>query len=78
MTNRKNYEMTQAQLDKLLVAMKPVPLIMLQCGMPTSTQERANVAWNELGKEMGFDSTTVIPTGQGDRFFSAVPVGSAP
>jgi hypothetical protein len=76
--NRKSYEMTQAQLEKLLDAMKPVPLIMLQCGMPTSTQERANIAWKELGKEMGFDSTTVSPTGQGDRFFSAVPVEFTP
>ena len=68
---RKEFEMTQEQLDKLMESMKPVPLIMLQCGMPRSQQERANDAWESLGKEMGFDSMSVRPTGRGDRFFTA-------
>lgn len=70
---RTNYEMTEADLEKILDACKPVPMIMLQCGTPRSPQERANDAWEELGKRMGFDHMTVQPTGQGDRFFSAVP-----
>ena len=69
----KDYEMTQAQLDKLLEACKHVPLIMLQCGMPRSQQENANAAWKALGDEMGFDWTTAEPTGNGDRFFRAEP-----
>lgn len=66
--------MNQAQLDKLLDAMQPVPLIMLQCGMPRSQQERANDAWAKLGEEMGFDPMTVNPTGEGDRIFNAEPI----
>ena len=66
--------MSQEDLDQLLDAMKPVPLIMLQCGTPRSIQERANDAWAQLGKEFGFDSITVRPVqGKGQRFFTAVP-----
>lgn len=71
---RTSYEMTESDLSKILDACKPVPLIMLQCGMPRSQQERANDAWAELGKRMGFDHMTVQPTGHGDRFFTAVPI----
>lgn len=72
MNTRINYEMTEDQLKTLLAAMRPVPLIALQCGMPCSPQENANAAWARLGKDMGFDPMTVRPTGKGDRFFSAV------
>lgn len=65
--------MTEADLEKILGACKPVPMIMLQCGPPTSPQENANRAWAELGARMGFDHMTVQPTGRGDRFFTAVP-----
>lgn len=68
---RKTYEMTQEQLDAILDACKPVPMIALQCGMPRSQQQNANYAWERLGKELGFDHYTVQPTGRGDRFFSA-------
>lgn len=68
---RQNFEMTQEQCDKLLEACKPVPMIMLQCGTPSSQQENANAAWKALGLEMGFDHMTVAPTGHGNRFFSA-------
>ena len=71
---RTNYEMTQADLETLLSAMTPTPMIMLQCGTPRSLQEKANDAWETLGEKMGFDSTTVQPRpGLGNRFFSAVP-----
>lgn len=68
---RKNFEMTQGQLDKLLDACKPVPYMVIGGVHPRSPQENANDAWQALGKEMGFDHMTVKPTGQGDRFFSA-------
>jgi len=68
---RQNFEMTQKQLDIILNACKPVPLIALNCGMPTSPQENANTAWSKIGKEMGFKPMTVKPNGKGDRFFSA-------
>jgi hypothetical protein len=67
----KDFEMTQAQLDTIMTACKPVPLIALQCGMPSSPQENANSAWKRLGEEMGFNHMTVTPNGKGERFFSA-------
>ena len=63
--------MTQADLDKIKEACKPVPLIMLQCGMPASPQENANNAWKELGERMGFDGMTVQPSSKGQLFFMA-------
>jgi hypothetical protein len=71
---RTNFEMMPDDLEKLLSAMRPVPLIALQCGMPRSAQENANAAWAELGSRMGFDAMTVRPSGRGYRFFSAEPV----
>lgn len=71
---RTEYEMTQADLDELMEAFKPVPMIMLQCGTPPFQQENANRAWAALGKKMGFDGDTVRPVnGKGNRFFTAVP-----
>ena len=69
---RINFEMTAADLAELLDSMKPVSMIALNCGTPSSRQENANAAWARLGQKMGFDSSTVQPTGRGDRFFSAV------
>lgn len=72
---RTEYEMTQEDFDTLMEAMKPVPMIMLQCGSHTSPQENANRAWAALGTKMGFDSNTVQPptNGKGQRFFTAIP-----
>ncbi len=68
----KEFEMTEDQLETLLDACKPVPMIMLQCGPPSSPQENANRAWAALGIEMGFDSKTVEPiSGKSTRFFRA-------
>lgn len=69
--SRDNFEMTQEQLDTLMNASKPVMMIALQCGTPSSPQENANAAWANLGKTMGFHPITVRPNGKGDRFFSA-------
>lgn len=68
---RKDFEMSESDLQALLNAMKPSPAIMLQCGPISSVQERANAAWCALGQRMGFDGMTVRPNGKGDRFFSA-------
>ncbi len=68
------FEMTPEQLTELLAHMKPVPLIMLQCGEPPSQQDNANRAWDRLGEKMGFDGATVQSSpGKGQRFFTAVP-----
>lgn len=71
---RTNYEMTEADLQAILDACKPVPAMMIGGYAPSSPQENANRAWAGLGKKMGFDHMTVQPIpGQGTRFFSAVP-----
>ena len=73
---RTNYEMTQADLDAILEACKPTPVMFLSGGQPMggSPQENANRAWAALGEKMGFDAMTVQPiSGKGHRFFSAVP-----
>ncbi len=71
---RTEYEMTEEDFNTLMEAMKPVPMIMLQCGNPPSQQENANRAWAALGMKMGFDGDTVRPiNGKGNRFFTAIP-----
>jgi hypothetical protein len=71
MRQRHEYEMTQQQLDKLLEAAKPVPMIALQCGRPPSQQENANRAWRVLAEELGFVWDSVKPSPKGQRFFTA-------
>lgn len=68
---RKEYEMTKEQLKVLLEACKPVPYMIMGGIEPLSPQENANRAWAALGKEIGFDYTTVLPNGKGNRFFTA-------
>ena len=71
---RQEFEMTQADYDAIIEACKPVPLIMLQCGMPRSQQECANDAWEALGKKMGFDYMSVAPIAEKTKLhFSAEP-----
>jgi hypothetical protein len=41
-------------------------------GHPSGTQARANAAWAVLGLKLGFEWASVEPTGEGERFFSAV------
>jgi len=75
---RKKFEMSQEDMDALLAVMKPVPMIMLQCGSPPSPQERANAAWMQLGETMGFDGMTVKPEGSNPRVFTAVEALNPP
>jgi hypothetical protein len=70
---RRVYTMTDEQLQTLLNAMKPVPMIMLQCGTPPSQQENANDAWKWLGNELGFVWDTVRPHGSDSKMFTAIP-----
>lgn len=71
---RTNYEMTEADLEKILDACKPTVAIMIGGYAGNTPQDNANAAWAELGQRMGFDSMTVEPIpGKGNRFFSAVP-----
>jgi predicted TIM-barrel fold metal-dependent hydrolase len=69
---RKEFEMTEEDLNALLEACKPVPYMVIGGYVPRSPQENANDAWERLGKKMGFDHMTVRPiSGKGDRFFTA-------
>lgn len=74
MMPRTEYEMTEADLEALLDAGKPTPVMMIGGSTGSSPQENANRAWAALGAKMGFDSMTVRPaSGKGQRFFTAVP-----
>jgi len=75
---RKEYEMEEADLNKILDASKPVQYIIFGGKPPRSPQENANNAWAELGHRMGFDHMTVQPTSKGDRFFTAIPNTTPP
>ena len=73
MNPRVEYEMTHAQLDTLLEACRPTPVIKIGNYTPDSPQENANRAWAALGTEMGFEPMTVRPVqGKGQRCFTAV------
>jgi hypothetical protein len=74
---REEFELTEEELNGLLDAMKPEPLIMLQCGMPKSRQERANDAWAALGAKRGFEPMSVQQHTKGQRWFWAVPAEKA-
>ena len=75
---RKNFEMTEEDLETLYKACQTGPMIALQCGTPCSAQDNANAAWCTLGRKMGFDGMTAKPDGKGDRFFSAEVVEVKP
>jgi hypothetical protein len=75
MKMKTEFEMTEADLEKLYEAAKPVPYLIIGGIGPRSPQERANDAWAELGRRLGFDHMTAEPIpGKGDRFFRAVAV----
>jgi len=71
-----DYEMTQEQLDEIMNACKPTPVMYLSEVTPMfkAPQENANYAWEKLGKILGFEPMTVRPNGKGNRFFSAEPI----
>jgi len=58
----KNFEMTQKQLDELLNACKPTPVMYLSGGEPMfkTPQENANYAWKKLGKSLEKNSAFFI------------------
>ena len=74
MNPRTNYEMAEKDLEEIMEACKPTPVMFLSGGASIggSQQENANDAWAKLGKKMGFDSMTVKPSNKGQRFFTAV------
>lgn len=74
---RREYEMSQADLDEIIRSIREAvsaPLIALHTGMPPSPQMAANEAWKRLGAKMGFDGMSVLPSDKGRRVFTAMPV----
>jgi len=77
----KEYELTEAQLEKILDAGKPVRCMLIGSVAPRSPQENANSAWRSLADELGFVWDTVRPVpGKGQRFVAAEekPITPAP
>ncbi len=71
---RTEFEMSEEDLENLLNASKPTPVMFLPGGTPMfdSPQENANRGWSGLGKRLGFDYMSVRPvSGKGNRFFTA-------
>ena len=56
------FEISDKDLQELMRAAQSAPMVALQCGMPSTSQERVNAAWERLGEKMGFDHTTVRPS----------------
>jgi hypothetical protein len=72
MPERREFRLSNEDLERLYEAAKPVPMIMLQCGLPSSPQERANRTWAILGAKYGFLWDTVEPIdGKGLETFTA-------
>lgn len=70
---KKEYEMSDEQLQKLMEASKPVPYMVFGGVEPISPQQSVNMAWENLGKEMDFHHMTVEPSSKGRKFFTAKP-----
>jgi len=69
------YELTDAQYERLMDASKPVAMIALQCGTPSSPRENANRVWQEVAREHGVRFDTIGPCyGLGPKFFDALPL----
>lgn len=72
---RREFELSQEQLDKLLKASEPVPYVIIGGVEPPHPQQNANAAWQELAAEMGFQWETVEPVeGKDQKFISAIPI----
>ncbi len=79
MSTRKEFEMTEKDMARLIEASRPVPYMIVGGIPPRSPQENANAEWRALGRRMGFDAMTVRPVpGKGQRFFTAEVVAGAP
>ncbi len=72
---RREFKMTQEDMDGILKACQPVPYIVVGGLEPLSPQRRANIAWDALGGRMGFVGHTVQPvSGKSQLFFTAEPL----
>lgn len=73
----KEFTMSEDDYKELVEAGKSVPYMIVGRSAPSSPQERANAAWQRLGKKLGFAWDTVSPLpifGPGARTFLATPL----
>jgi hypothetical protein len=68
---RKEYQLTKEQYDRLLNASQAVPYMIFGGREPRTPQENANRVWKTLGDEIGFHWQTVLPSDKGKMFFTA-------
>ena len=70
---RYQYQMSEVAVGMLLAAAGVWP-----DGPVGDTSRSVELVWEALGNQMGFDPSTVIPTsGEGCRFFTAIPIETA-
>lgn len=70
----REYKLTQAELDAVLEASRPVPYMIIGGVSPRSSQENANAAWQALAEKRGFVWDTVQPVaGKSNLFITAQP-----
>jgi len=76
---RKEFEMDDKQLKRILAACKPVPYLVIGGVEPRTPQENANAAWAEIGRELGFEPLTVKAIeGKEMKFFTAKAIEEKP
>lgn len=68
---RKEFTMNDKQYEKMVYACQPVPYMIIGGIEPRSQQENANIAWDELGEEMGFFPSTIAFVSKDCRTFTA-------
>jgi hypothetical protein len=80
MSERREFEMTQEDLDSIIKASQPTPYMTNSSGrlLFGTPEENANHAWNQLGLKMGFRPMSVRPVlAKSPRFFTAEPTDPA-
>ena len=76
---RKEFEMDDKQLKRILAACKPVPYLVIGGVEPRTPQENANAAWAEIGRELGFEPLTVKAIeGKEMKFITAKAIEEKP
>lgn len=71
---KKEYQLTEQDLNDFFEATKPMPVMYMPGGEPffRSPQERTNDEWKRLGKKYGFKWDTVGPApGKSQEFILA-------
>jgi hypothetical protein len=72
MLERREFRLSNDDLERLHEAAQPVRMMALNCGVPSSPLERSDRVWQSLGMKYGFVWDTVAPIeGKGLETFTA-------